>query len=233
MVFIRMKRRSRKPVNFDDRFFGKQKPELSNRSVEEKFRFIYRNSFWNGGQSASGEGSSESQTETIRRELPGLLKRFGIRSILDIPCGDFHWMKDVEFNDVQYTGADVVDELIELNKQHYSTDKRTFMKLDLIKDPLPSVDLIFCRDCFVHLSNRDILKALGNIRKSNSIYLFTTTFTDCEENMDIITGDWRVINLQMDPFKLPEPLMILNENCTEGEGTYNDKSLGLWEISEL
>jgi hypothetical protein len=61
----------------------------------------------------------------------------------------------------------------------------------------------------------------------------TTTFTECEENVDIVTGDWRIINLQIPPFSLPEPVLILNEECTEGDGTYADKSLGLWKISDL
>jgi hypothetical protein len=58
----------------------------------------------------------------------------------------------------------------------------------------------------------------------------TTTFPECDENKNITTGDWRIINLELSPFNFPKPLYLLNENCTEGEGTYKDKSLGLWEV---
>lgn len=228
-----MDRKSRKPVAFDDRYFEKRESNITEQTVEEKFHHIYRNAFWKGGQSLSGEGSSYNQTKTIQHELPGIVKQFEIQSILDIPCGDFNWMKDVDLHTVSYTGADIVKDLIDLNNQNYSGDNRTFLKLDVITDLLPKADLIFCRDCFVHLSNVDVLKALENIRQSSSKYLFTTTFPGCPENEDIVTGDWRIINLQKEPFRLPQPLFLLNERCTEGDGTYSDKSLGMWRISDL
>jgi hypothetical protein len=228
-----MDEKKRKPIPFDDRYFEKQSSGFSEKSAEEKFSYIYRNAFWKGGQSVSGEGSSSDQTETIRLQLPEIIKRYNIASILDIPCGDFNWMKDVDLNTLSYTGADIVQDLIDLNNQNYSGDHRTFLKLDVISDPLPKTDLIFCRDCFVHLSNGDILKALENIRRSKSTYLCTTTFPGCPENKDIVTGDWRIINLQKEPFRFPDPHFLLNENCTEGDGTYSDKSLGLWRLSDL
>lgn len=228
-----MKPTKRNGVNFDARFFSKEVKKGRQFSAEETFRFIYRHSFWSKGQSISGDGSTVSQTEEIRQQLPFLIKKVGIRSILDIPCGDFHWMKTVEMGSVHYTGADIVDELIRQNNHQYADDSRTFVKLDVIRDPLPMADLVFCRDCFVHLSNGDITKALENIRHSKSVYLLTTTFPACMENEEIVTGDWRIINLQKDPFNLPEPLWLLNEKCTEGEHTYSDKSLGLWKISDL
>jgi hypothetical protein len=174
-----------------------------------------------------------SQTERIREKLPKIIEHYQIKSMLDIPCGDFGWMKHVDLSGVHYTGADIVDELVIRNNSSYSDASKTFIKLDVCKDPLPSVDLIFCRDCFVHFSNDDIFSALENIRASKSGYLLTTTFTECEENEDIATGDWRTINLQIPPFSFPEPLLTVDEECTEGEGTYRDKSLGLWKISDL
>ncbi len=95
------------------------------------------------------------------------------------------------------------------------------------------VDLIFCRDCLVHFSNDNILKTFENLKNTGSKYILTTTFTECDENIDIVTGDWRIINLTLAPFNLPEPLQIINENCTEGDGAFSDKSLGLWKISDL
>jgi hypothetical protein len=105
--------------------------------------------------------------------------------------------------------------------------------MDLTAGPLPDADLLFCRDCMVHLSNDDVLKALGTIRRSGIRYLLATTFTECDTNEDIVTGDWRIINLEKAPFNLPPPLTIVNEHCTEGGGTYADKSLGLWRVAGL
>jgi hypothetical protein len=94
---------------------------------------------------------------------------------------------------------------------------------------------IIIKGVFIMLkfSFEDIHKSLLNIKKSGSQYLLTTTFTECQSNKKIVTGDWRIINLQKPPFNFPKPLEIINEGCSEGEGTYDDKSLGLWCIEEL
>ena len=102
-----------------------------------------------------------------------------------------------------------------------------------MRDHLPKADILFCRDCLVHLSNEDIAKSIQNIRQSDITYLLTTTFTQCDENHDIVTGDWRIINLEKPPFNFPKPMSLINEKCTEGDGTYADKSLGLWKISDI
>ena len=35
------------------------------------------------------------------------------------------------------------------------------------------------------------------------------------------------------PFNFPPPLRLVNENCTEGDGAYGDKCLGLWRLADL
>ena len=48
-----------------------------------------------------------------------------------------------------------------------------------------------------------------------------------------MTGDWRVLDLEREPFHLPPPARILNEGCTEGGGAFADKSLALWRVADL
>jgi hypothetical protein len=95
------------------------------------------------------------------------------------------------------------------------------------------VDVIFCRDALVHFSFSDVFRALDNIISSNSTYLITTTFVDRNKNTDILTGQWRPLNLQAHPFDFPAPIATIDERCTEGDGSWGDKSLGVWRISEL
>jgi hypothetical protein len=221
----------RASVPFDKEYFKKQANEGKQLSTKDTFSFIYKENHWAGDKSISGAGSDFTQTEEIRKQLEALIKELNIKTFLDLPCGDFNWMSSINLDIEKYIGADIVPELVANNKQTYENAKRTFLHLDLIKDKLPDADIIFCRDCLVHLSNEDIQKALLNIFSSNIKYLLTTTFTDCEKNENIITGDWRVINLQKPPFELPGLVSIINERCTEGNGTYSDKSLGLWKIN--
>jgi hypothetical protein len=96
---------------------------------------------------------------------------------------------------------------------------------------LPSVDLIFCRDCLVRLSFANIRSAIANIKASGLTYLLTTTYPG-RQNSDIATGEWRPINLQAKPFGFPPPLVLINEQCVVTPG-YRDKSMGLWRIADL
>ncbi len=205
---------------------------LSGKSTAEVFSDIFRKNRWAGRDSVSGTGSDDIQTRVIARRLPTLISELKVSTLLDIPCGDFHWMSKVDLNGVDYTGADIVEQLIADNRRQYQREDRTFMVLDMIRDPLPEADLIFCRDCLVHLSYADIRLALENMAKSGSHYLLTTTFTE-KDNVDIRTGQWRPINLERPPFSLPSPMMLVNEECTEGGGGYKDKSMGLWRVADL
>jgi hypothetical protein len=206
--------------------------KLKRRAAEDVFTDIRRGNKWGGTDSVSGTGSDLFQTRVVRNELPAVCRYFAVHAMLDIPCGDFHWMKDVGLEGIDYTGADIVTDLIRGNNQ-YEASNVHFCKLNLIDDELPKVDLVFCRDCLVHLSFRDTFIALHNICDSGSIYLLTTTFTSRPHNRDITTGQWRTLNLEVPPFSFPSPLKTINEECTEGDGAFSDKSLGLWRIEDI
>jgi hypothetical protein len=202
-------------------------------SHERIFTNIYRKNRFGGEVSVSGPGSDLVQTRTIIRELPTLLREFEVSAILDIPCGDCLWIGNADLRGVSYIGADVVKELVEQNGKRFAHKNMRFLRLNLVRDRLPQTDLILCRDCLVHLCFRDIFRALTNVCRSGSPYLLTTTFVSRKENYDISTGQWRPLNLETAPFCLPRPLRTINEECTEGDGMYNDKSLGLWRVEDI
>ena len=199
-------------------------------SAEDVFDDIYTSNAWHDSESISGPGSNIESTNVVRKELPLILEEYDIHSMLDIPCGDFNWMKEINLNSVEYTGADIVGAIISENKKYERLGVQ-FKKLNIISDPLPSVDLIFSRDCLVHLSLKDIIKSLENICQTNSRYLLTTTFPKQSSNYDIATGQWRALDLQVAPFNFPPPVLLVSENCTEEK--WKAKSLGLWEIDRI
>jgi SAM-dependent methyltransferase len=206
---------------------------LSNRPAEAVFTEIFARKRWAGADSVSGPGSDHLQTDVIVRALPALFKELNVTSILDIPCGDLYWMNQVDMAGVRYIGADIVREIVERNRTEHERESVRFMHLDIIKDDLPKVDLILCRDCLVHFSFENIFSALENIRRSGSAYLLATTFTGWAVNHDIMTGEWRPLNLTAPPINLPPPIHTINEGCTQDDGSYGDKSLGLWRIGEI
>ncbi len=223
----------RDAVPFDPRHFERLAREGPPLSATETFRDIYRRHHWAGSDSPSGAGAAEAQTARLRAELPALLGELPVGTLLDLPCGDFGWMATVNLPVERYIGADLLPELIAPLEARYGDGRRRFMALDLTADALPPADLLLCRDCLVHLSHADIRRALENIARSRITCLLTTTFPGGATNEDIVTGDWRPLDLERPPFSFPPPLRLLEEGCTESDGRFADKSLGLWRVADL
>lgn len=201
---------------------------------EAIFSKIWEDNSWGDVESKSGSGSNLSQTAFIRDELPKLLGDLDVRRLLDIPCGDFRWMQEVHLSaGLEYFGGDIVDKMIKYNSDHYGNNTLSFLRLDILRDALPRVDLVLCRDCFVHFSISDICQAIRNLKRSGSTYLLVTHFTGDRQNRDIITGQWRPISLTRPPFNFPRPLRVIDERCTEAKGRYQDKCLALWRLEDL
>lgn len=201
-----------------------------NASTEEVFTHIYSKNKWGDPDSRSGKGSNLSITTDLRESIPALLEQLQVASMLDIPCGDFHWMKEVTLPFDNYIGADIVKTLIDENNRLYGNDQRAFLKLDLMRDKLPDVEAIFCRDCLVHLCFDDISMALENIKNSKARYLITTNFPQLNANEDCITGKHRPLNFGLKPFAWPDPLKEQVEGRSDRHGI---KCLSVWEIADL
>lgn len=229
------------------------------RSMQETFSQIYESGAWTlpGGSSEvdvslSGPGSNLQQTAALRAELPRLVADLGIRSFLDAPCGDYFWMSRVDLGVESYVGVDVVPEVIHRNRDRFAGPGRDFRVLDIIQDQIPPVDLIFSRDCLVHFNDDNVRRALEQFKKSGAKYLATTTFVGRTENAeDIVAGGWRPLNLSIAPFALPQPIRVIDEQCTEvykynkdgvkikggedvrEERRFSDKAIGIWRIADL
>lgn len=165
----------------------------------------------------SGEGSTLDNTSAIRAALPSLIEALHIRSILDIPCGDFHWMNAVGL-DLDYHGGDIVAELVAQNQQRYGSEKRRFSHLDVRSSFLPKVDLILVRDCLVHMPTSDVRKAISNIRLSGAKWLLATTFTQRSENDRLPDWLWRPLNMELSDFDLGKADRIISEEFLADEG---------------
>lgn len=197
--------------------------------MKEKFTEIYEGRHWRG-ESRSGVGSSLAATRHLRVALRELIEDLGVSSMLDLPCGDWNWMKHVDLTGVSYIGADIVESLVGANQAKYGAD---FRVLDAVNDPLPCVDLVWCRDMMIHLPAELVVRCLRNIAASGSRYAALTTFPGRNENRDVPVGGLRYINLEEAPFHLPRPVMVLNERSPLGKGRFRDKSMGVWECEAL
>jgi hypothetical protein len=195
------------------------------------FTAIFRQNAWGNSESVSGPGSTQARGADFQHELLALLERFTIRAIVDAPCGDFNWMQSVLADrDVQYTGIDIVEELIAENRRRHGSPTRRFECADMTRADMPTADLIICRDGLVHLSLADARAALRNFQRSGADYLLATTFVDRARNVDVPTGGWRPLNMEAWPFRLPPPMALIDERCLHSGGIYRDKRLGLWPL---
>lgn len=216
---------------------------MKNSHTAAVFQNIYLEQRWHSTESVSGWGSELGNTAQVIRELPGLLRRFGVTSILDVPCGDFNWMRHVKLDGIDYTGADIVPDLVTANQAAYGALNRRFMHLDLLEDTLPGSDLILCRDCLFHFSHADVFRALEQFARTTARFLLTTTFLyrSWPRNADIATGQWTPINLEMAPYELPAPRTVLVEGSNEsiiygpdiGTVPMHDRCLGLWDMADV
>ncbi len=171
-----------------------------------------------GVESISGPGSSLANTASIRKWLPALLLTYCVKSLIDLPCGDHHWMKQIELGDCGYLGLDVVP--LSLDRAEAARPDRMFQQWNAIDQTPPRADLILCRDFIVHLSMENAMKVMANLRASGARYLLATTFPEVQVNTELPESHpgwgWRKLNMQLSPFDMGFPLATINED--EGEG---------------
>jgi hypothetical protein len=173
-------------------------------------------------------------TAVLRAELPRLLSKLGVASLLDAPCGDAGWINHADLG-VRYVGVDIVPSLIERLQARAAAGeiKGDYRLADITEDTLPRCDAILCRDALVHLSFANIKRAVANFRTSGAAWLIATTFPEWQINGDCEDGDWRALNFERAPFDWGPPVELVNENCTEAGGGWRDKSLGVWKLAEV
>jgi Methyltransferase domain len=187
-------------------------------SPEQIFRRIYAERLWGTGPDAShpfysGCGSHDADVvspylEAVRHFLCSFETR---PDAADLGCGDFSIGSRVRPFCANYIACDVVPELIDFNRKRFQCLEVDFRTVDLIVDPLPQADVVFVRQVFQHLSNKQILRAMARIGATYRYLVLTEHLpaeADFEHNLDKPAGpDIRPaigsgIVLGSEPFKL-------------------------------
>jgi SAM-dependent methyltransferase len=135
------------------------------RSAREVFAAAYAENAWGGEAGAfySGSGSDEPFIAPYCAMVRDFIVRHGIRSVLDVGCGDFRAGRLLQMEGVAYVGVDVVPALIERNRRLFGSETVSFCCLDAVEDPLPAADLVLVRQVLQHLSNAQIAKVLERL----------------------------------------------------------------------
>ena len=114
-------------------------------SISQIFTKIYPRNSWSNG---SGPGSSSEFTAEYREFLEKFLINNQISTVFDIGCGDWQFSKLINWNNVNYTGIDIVESLIQTNNTLYSSHNIKFLLLNAIEKELPQADLFIIKIAF-------------------------------------------------------------------------------------
>ncbi len=194
-------------------------------SREEIFTHIHKKNRWESDKAVDLE-----LIKNLCEELPQLLKKLQVKSMLDIPCGAFWWLSTVDLGFLDYTGVDIVESMIQIDTKQFANEKRRFLKLDILEDVLPKADVVLSLYLFIHLPLEDCLKSIKNIKKTGAKYIFVDTYPSVKENKDIQTGMYRPLNLNIAPFFFPEPEYRIKMKTLE-KGL--SQEINLWQIKNL
>ena len=166
---------------------------LKKKSVKEVFTEVYKKNTWGGekGTFYSGAGTHNPNTLIYISRIADFIKENNIRQVVEIGCGDFTISKKItEQVDVEYTGVDVVSELVTYLDENYKNEKTRFCVLNAADDKLPDGNLVIIRQVLQHLSNGQIQKILSKLGKYKFALIteHVPITPDVEFNLDKIQG---------------------------------------------
>jgi predicted nucleotidyltransferase len=189
-------------------------------------------------ETISGQGSTLMATHRLRKALSEMIHRGLFSSILDVGCGDFHWLSVMDLSGVRYTGIDIVEELVAENQQRWQAPNRTFEVMDIVEKIPSRHDLVICKDVFNHMPFIDIVRAFNNIKQSGAMYICLNNYYSAlakssqaeynrkHLNTDIDSGYWRPLALCQPPFSFRPPLWSII-------GNQSGKTFDIWALEDL
>lgn len=149
-------------------------------STKELFSKIYRTGAW--GRSPDGARRFYSGAGSHDRSIVGpyvesvvrFLQEFpGKPDVVDLGCGDFSVGSQIRHACGRYIACDIVDSVIESNRDTFAHLGVDFRVLDLTVDDIPRADVVIIREVLQHLSNGSILAAIPRIAASCRFLVLT------------------------------------------------------------
>jgi len=191
-------------------------------NIRNEFTKIYRRHLWGGTTSKSGPGSDPELLRAYADLLMGFIRQRNIRSVVDIGCGDWALGRTLDWTGVDYTGVDIVPDVIETLQATYGSGNVRFACRDLISDELPSAELCVIKDVLQHLSNDSVKRFLSTLATHFQTALITNDISHrkqgnwrtlwktevIEANSNAANGGYRPLRLTEAPFNLPATRLL-------------------------
>jgi SAM-dependent methyltransferase len=207
--------------------YGKTWFDPHGMSVRQTFAQIYRDNVWGGpaGEFYSGPGSDPEVAAAYVGSVQAFLRDHGVRSVVDVGCGDFRIGAQLAAAGVEYTGVDVVPELIAHHQAAFARPGVTFLCRDATAEELPPGDVCLVRQVLQHLSNAQIAAVLRHARHFRFLIVTEHVLPDGRAagvNRDIHHGnETRVdlgsyVALDRPPFGLPVDRVMTETRLPDG-----------------
>lgn len=172
-------------------------------------------------ESASGPGSSLKAAEPTVWILDNVVPSLGVYSILDLGCGDWHWMKNTSMarklcevnSPYSYEGWEAHSGLVSQLQTEFGNERTHFRLADIVETPFPNVDLILARDVLFHLSPSSVDRVLRKARYSAN-FLLANSFSEVTEPYQpheyLAIGGWTFgpLNLESERFGVSKSLFL-------------------------
>jgi SAM-dependent methyltransferase len=165
----------------------KHQKNFENLSTREVFTKIYEESIWGKSPDAnqryfSGWGSHDPAIVGVYvKAVETFLSSLGKKpNVVDLGCGDF--VVGSKFRNLcdRYVACDIVESVIQFNREKYKGLDVDFRVLDLTSEPLPEGDVVFLRQVLQHLPNSVIAKAIPEIEAKYKYLVLTEHLPDTD-----------------------------------------------------
>lgn len=195
--------------------------------VRRIFSAIYKSNRWGGkpGEFYSGSGSDAASAADFVRAVSQFIADNNIRTVADLGCGDFRVGRQIARPGIDYVGIDVVEELVQHNREKFAREGVRFACLNIIEDEPPESDLCLIRQVLQHLSNDQISKILAKLSRYRFAIIsehhpgpskFMGYNFDKAAGSDVRIYFGSGVYLDQPPFSLPMSQRFANPNRRNG-----------------
>lgn len=186
-------------ITFSHLWSKTNKQKIANELKEEDYAtkdvmdIIYKNKLWGGGSHDFYSGAGSHSPKIVQPYIACLIEFFGSLdekiTICDLGCGDFNVGNQLVEHSQKYIGVDIVDDLIQRNKELFHKDNLEFHCINIVNENLPEAECVLVRQVLQHLTNDEVAKVLGKLK--NYKYVIITEhvpFGKFTPNKDKKTG---------------------------------------------
>lgn len=186
--------------------------------LQNAFTTVYSTNAWGAPDSIPGRANKKfysgggTDPENDRDNmylnlLQSYVDRDDVKTVIEIGCGDWEVSSRIDWSSVQYTGYDVVEDLIKYNVDNYTKENiKFYCDSNIILENKISADLLIVKDVFQHLPPSFCCEFIKSIPINFKYNIITNDYSPV--NNDIDFGGYTGNDFSRYPFEMNYTLII-------------------------